>query len=69
MANKDITNDKDLLRLARTTGIFSRIARQLGCEPSHVRRVALGQRKSRKVASAIRRELRKIDRELSDAAA
>ena len=69
MAIKDTTNSKDLLRVARTTGIFSRVAQQLGCDPSHVRRVALGERKSRKVAAAIRRELRRIDKELSGAAA
>jgi hypothetical protein len=72
MAHKDITllqPDTELLRAALHAGIFSRVARQVGADPSHVRRVALGERKSKKVTAALKRELRKIERQLRIAAA
>jgi hypothetical protein len=45
---------------SRLRGLYGRIARQLGVDPSYVSRVARGERQSESVNSALRRELAKI---------
>jgi len=45
---------------SRLRGLYGRIARQLGMDPSYVSRVARGERQSQLVDSALRRELSKI---------
>ena len=49
---------RDLASLVR--GIYSRVARRLRVDPSYVSRVARGERHSRTVESALRRELNRI---------
>jgi DNA-binding transcriptional regulator YdaS (Cro superfamily) len=41
-------------------GLFSRVAKRLGLDPSYVSRVASGQRQSKKIMLAIEAELNKI---------
>lgn len=53
-----------LLRARRYQGIYSRVAEQLGLTPSFVRRVALEQKRSKKVSDALQAELRRIERYL-----
>jgi hypothetical protein len=70
MANKDTTLDnQDVLRVALQARLFSRVAHKLNLDRSHVRRVALGLRKSKRVMSAIKRELARIDRNVTRSAA
>lgn len=47
---------------SRLRGIYGRVARQTGVHPSYVSRVARGERNSRLVSDALRRELNKIIR-------
>ena len=59
-----------IARMARTVivsranvlqrGLFARIARQFGVDPSHVSRVAYGYRKNKKISKALQAELRKL---------
>lgn len=51
---------KDLASLVR--GMYARVAHNLHLDPSYVSRVARGERKSRSVDAALRRELDKIVR-------
>jgi hypothetical protein len=53
-----------ILRLELLSGIYSRVARKTGKSRGHVRRVALGQRKSARVQSALSREFERIDRKV-----
>src|SRR5579862_5468954 len=48
----------DLASLLR--GLYHRVARQLDVDPSYVSRVARGERRSKKIEDALRRELNKI---------
>jgi hypothetical protein len=48
----------DLASLIR--GLYRRVARQLEVDPSYVSRVARGERQSRKIEDALKRELNKI---------
>ena len=41
-------------------GLYQRVARQLGVDPSYVSRVARSERKSKAVENALERELEKI---------
>src|SRR5437868_174369 len=45
-------------------GLYSRVARDLGVDRSYVSRVAQGERRSERVESALRAELRRIEKEL-----
>jgi hypothetical protein len=47
---------------SRLRGIYSRVARRTGVHPSYVSRVARGERRSRLVSEALRRELNKVIR-------
>jgi transcriptional regulator with XRE-family HTH domain len=49
-------------RLSLYRGIYSRVARQLGIDPSYVSRVARGERRSAKVENALVKEMKKIER-------
>ncbi len=49
---------KNLASLIR--GLYGRVARRLRLDPSFVSRVARGERKSKKVETALRRDLAKI---------
>jgi hypothetical protein len=42
-------------------GLFTRIARKLGIDPSYVSRVAHGHRKNEKISQALNAELKKIN--------
>jgi hypothetical protein len=42
-------------------GLFARIARQLGVDPSYVSRVANGHRKNEKISQALNAELKKVN--------
>jgi hypothetical protein len=41
-------------------GIYNRVARQLGVDPSYVSRVARGERRSEAVQAALNKEMKKI---------
>ena len=47
-------------KISLYTGLYTRIARQLGLDPSYVRRVALGERRSPRVTAAIAAELARL---------
>src|SRR6185369_2001817 len=57
MANDPVDHSSDLLFLS---GLYSRVARQLGVHPSYVSRVARGERRSDRVYRAITAELSKL---------
>lgn len=55
-----------LKRIAEHRGLFARVAKGLNLGPngrSHVRRVAMGERRSRRVEAALRAALDKLERE------
>lgn len=52
----------DLARVERYRGLYARVARQLGVDRSFVSRVARGERRSKKVEEALKKELRRIER-------
>jgi hypothetical protein len=54
--------DSLFTRLSLYRGIYSRVARQLGIDPSYVSRVARGERRSAKVENALVKEMKKIER-------
>ena len=58
----DNSKDSKLNRLSLYRGIYSRVARQLGIDPSYVSRVARGERRSAKVEAALLKEIRKIEK-------
>jgi hypothetical protein len=41
-------------------GLFARVAKKLGLDPSYISRVANGERKSKRISQAIESELNKI---------
>jgi transcriptional regulator with XRE-family HTH domain len=59
---KDNTKEPALARLSLYRGIYSRVARQLGIDPSYVSRVARGERRSTKVEEALLREIKRIEK-------
>jgi transcriptional regulator with XRE-family HTH domain len=69
--NRDATNPntKLLRRAALFRGLYSRVAKQLGVDPSYVSRVARGQRRNADVESALVAEVRRLDRDSGDDAA
>jgi hypothetical protein len=50
-----------LRKAALYCGIYTRVAHLVGTDPSHVRRVALGQRKSPRISSALLSEIERIE--------
>ena len=61
--------DRRLLRTARLYfGIYSRVARRMKREVSHVRQVALGMRRSKRVEQALLREIKRLNKLASKAA-
>jgi len=69
--NRDATdaNTKLLRRAALFRGLYSRVAKQLGVDPSYVSRVARGQRRNANVENALIAEVRRLDRDSGDDAA
>jgi hypothetical protein len=69
--NRDATNanTKLLRRAALFRGLYSRVAKQLGVDPSYVSRVARGQRRNADVENALVAEVRRLDRDSGDDAA
>ena len=61
MTTDNIKNPK-LNRLSLYRGIYSRVARELGIDPSYVSRVARGERQSAKVEAALLKEIRRIEK-------
>lgn len=59
---QDHTKNPKLNRLSLYRGIYSRVARQLGIDPSYVSRVARGERQSAKVRDALLKEIRRIEK-------
>ena len=43
-------------------GLYSRLAKKLGLDPSYISRVAKGERRSERILNAIVAELRRIER-------
>ena len=56
----------NIFRMQLLAGLYSRVASQLGVERSHVRRVALGERSSARVRTALEQEMKRIDRKISE---
>lgn len=50
-----------LRRISNYAGIYSRVARQINSNASHVRRVAIGERKSARILHALEEEIRRIE--------
>jgi len=46
--------------VSRLRGLYSRVAKDLGMDPSYVSRVARSERRSKRVENALRRELTRI---------
>lgn len=61
--NHDVehANTKLLKRAALFRGLYARIAKQLGVDPSYVSRVARGQRRNADVEHALIAEVRRLD--------
>ncbi len=57
------TSRYDLASLVR--GLYGRVARELGLDPSYVSRVARGERRSETVEGALEREMKRIIRLMS----
>ena len=53
-------SDSRLQLVSRMRGLYQRIAKQLGVDPSYVSRVARGERKSPKIEATLNRELAKL---------
>ena len=51
-----------LLRPALYRGVYSRVARRMGVDPSYVSRVARGERISTKVEKALLAELHRVEK-------
>ena len=62
MMTSDNTKNLKLNRLSLYRGIYSRVARQLGIDPSYVSRVARGEHQSAKVEAALLKEIRRIEK-------
>jgi hypothetical protein len=61
--NRDAQNatTKFLQRAALFRGLYSRVAKQLGVDPSYVSRVARGQRRNSDIENALVREVQRLD--------
>jgi transcriptional regulator with XRE-family HTH domain len=59
----------ELETAALVYGLYSRVAKKLGVSPQHVRHVAKGLSKSKRVAAAIEREVQRIRRKGPERAA
>jgi len=55
----------DLENAALFYGMYSRVARQLGVSPQHVRQVARGLHASKRVSSAVQREIKRLQSKAS----
>jgi len=62
LALQNTTRLKLLRRPGLYYGLYSRVARQIGVTPSIVRKVALGLRKSKRIAKALEIEIRRIEK-------
>jgi len=58
----DNNKNPKLNRLSLYRGIDSRVAKELGIDPSYVSRIALGERQSAKVEAALLKEIRRIEK-------
>jgi len=56
-----MTMTSTLEQMTMYRGIYSRVARRLGVDPSYVSRVARGDRSSQAVSDALQAEIQKID--------
>jgi hypothetical protein len=56
-------------RLALHCGLYTRVAKQLGVSSSHVRRVAMGERLSTRISSALLQEIKRIDMDSAERSA
>jgi len=56
-------NTKLLRRAALFRGLYARVAKQLGVDPSYVSRVARGQRRNLDVENALVAEVQRLDSE------
>jgi hypothetical protein len=64
VAFPDYMKAPEILRLELLSGIYTRIARKTGNSRGHVRRVALGERKSARIQVALSKEFERIDRKV-----
>jgi DNA-binding transcriptional regulator YdaS (Cro superfamily) len=65
---KGIKEQPELGRAVAFVGLFTRVAQSLGVSPTHVIEVAKQRRTSSRVATAIIREVRRIERSTERAA-
>ena len=63
------TTAPELEQAALFYGIYSRVARKLGVTPQHVRHIAKGLGKSKRVSTALDREIRRIRGKMTERAA
>ncbi len=63
MKHRNGTSDKSSLRIPGLyRGVYSRVARRVGVDPSYVSRVARGERVSAKVERALLTELHRVEK-------
>ena len=63
MKNRNGNSDKSSLRIPGLyRGVYSRVARRVGVDPSYVSRVARGERVSPKVERALLAELHRVEK-------
>jgi transcriptional regulator with XRE-family HTH domain len=63
MKNRNGNSDKSSLRIPGLyRGVYSRVARRVGVDPSYVSRVARGERVSHKVEKALLAELHRVEK-------
>ena len=63
MKNRNGNSDKNALRIPGLyRGVYSRVARRVGVDPSYVSRVARGERVSSKVERALLAELQRVEK-------
>jgi len=56
------SKNRELARYVHYRGLYARVARQLGVDRSYVSRVARGERRSKQVQDALRKELKRIQK-------
>jgi hypothetical protein len=62
---QNISPAPELKRALAHVGLFSRVAEKVGITPSHVLRVAKGERQSKRVVAAVVSEVRRIERDIA----
>ena len=59
-------NTKLLKRASLFRGIYSRVAKQVGVDPSYVSRVARGERRNESIEAALVAEVKRLDEDIGE---